>query len=342
MKKFLFLIMAVATFAMAPKAGAQEYLWFGEEVHEVYYEDYDFIENGIYYHILDTDTPEVAVMNHRTIIVHVGAWVGETPDAVLYEWTDGDYSGDLVIPENVEHEGVKYEVTRISYGAFVNCKDLNSVTLPSTIRDIRTSAFMASGISKLPNLPEGIELNQATFMLCESLTFADMSDIELGAYCFDRCKSLECVVLPTFADFPTLMSNFHDCTSLKSIYLPVAVPTESDYDYFNEALFDVTLYVPEGSEELYRNAEGWNRFKNIKAGTYAGTETAEIANGTAVRVEGGRIIVESSDGATMPVEVYNTAGQKVRSLNAGGAAEIALPSGLYIVRAGTSVVKVAI
>lgn len=341
MKKFLFLMMAVAVFAISQTAGAQEYLWFGEEVHELYTEDYDFIENGIYYHILDSDTPEVAVMNHNTIYVHVGAWMRGSIFDILYSWPEGDYSGDLVIPEEVEHDGVSYQVVRISCGAFVNCKNLTSVSLPQSIRDIRMNSFMASGITRLPDLPRGIELNEATFSLCPSITLADMSDVEnLGGYCFTMCENLECVILPDNTCMESLLTNLQGCKSLKHLYHPSVVPPAvKQTPVTDNELFGVTLYVPEGSEELYRNAYGWNKFKDIRGGTYAGVKDVKFDEVSDVRVSDGKIVIEVKNvGDT--IEVYTSSGRRIRSFAANGTIEMSLPSGMYIVRTSSVVTKV--
>ena len=50
-------------------------------------------------------------------------------------------SGTLVIPDSVTHNGTQYRVTHIATGAFYNCRDITSATLPQTITFIGDSAF---------------------------------------------------------------------------------------------------------------------------------------------------------------------------------------------------------
>lgn len=51
------------------------------------------------------------------------------------------YSGDIKIPESVEYDGVKYDVTSINDGAFGDCDGLTSISIPSSITSIGTYAF---------------------------------------------------------------------------------------------------------------------------------------------------------------------------------------------------------
>jgi hypothetical protein len=79
---------------------------------------YDFEVDGIFYHKYGNNV----TVTYKTL-------------------GQGDYSGDLVIPETVTYDGVTYTVTTISYRAFDGCNGLTSVSLPSTITSVRSDAF---------------------------------------------------------------------------------------------------------------------------------------------------------------------------------------------------------
>lgn len=52
------------------------------------------------------------------------------------------YSGDIVIPSEVEYNGLSYLVTQIGKSCFMNCTDLKSVVLPNSITEIGEDAFI--------------------------------------------------------------------------------------------------------------------------------------------------------------------------------------------------------
>ena len=54
---------------------------------------------------------------------------------------DTDFSGDLIIPESINVDGVDYEVTEIDNKAFQGSSNLTSVKIPKTIKSIGALAF---------------------------------------------------------------------------------------------------------------------------------------------------------------------------------------------------------
>ena len=64
------------------------------------------------------------------------------------------YSGEVVIPESVEHKGAAYSVTSIGERAFIFCSGLTSVTIPNSVTSIGEGAFYGcSGLTSvtIPN-----------------------------------------------------------------------------------------------------------------------------------------------------------------------------------------------
>lgn len=65
---------------------------------------------------------------------------GENEAALTARHSDY-YSGDISISEKVEFDGVEYPVTAIEAGAFSDCAELRSVSIPASVNHIGTNAF---------------------------------------------------------------------------------------------------------------------------------------------------------------------------------------------------------
>ena len=158
-----------------------------------------------------------------------------------------DYTGDaatVVIPARIEGK----PVTTISYGAFDDCTNLISVSIPDGVTEIKSTVFenctnltsveipdsvtaigygAFSGCSSLTNidLPDHItSISGMTFYGCSSLTSIDIPDgvstIERDA--FGLCTSLTNMEIPesvTFMDSDV----FIGCSSLASVVLPSSI-----------------------------------------------------------------------------------------------------------------------
>jgi len=111
-------------------------------------------------------------------------------------------TGDLVIPDHVRYRDTTYAVVEISGCCFLECGDLRSITLPSTLR--RISHYSIAGCRSLKGaivVPEGV------------------TEIDNYAFC---CSSMRFVILPN--SLKTIGSSaFQDCDQLSYISVPVGV-----------------------------------------------------------------------------------------------------------------------
>ena len=87
---------------------------------------YDFEVDGIYYKIVNDE----ACVTYKSF-----SYISHDPH---YE---SDYTGDVVIPSSVTHDGKTYPVTSIGDHAFYRRMPLTSITIPSSITSIGWDAF---------------------------------------------------------------------------------------------------------------------------------------------------------------------------------------------------------
>ena len=299
----------------------------------------DFEVDGICYNILSQDDRTVEVTESH------------------YE-----YAGDVVIPAEVSHDGGTYRVTTIGDYAFSDCYALTSVDMPSvtTIGDV---AFGYCSALTSVEMPSVTTIGGYAFYECSSLTSISMPSVTtIGGYAFYNCNALTSVSMPsattigygafyycfalTSIDIPASVSMIDDyaftaCSSLTSVYCHWEDPLECDPSFVDKVLENATLYVPTGTVDAYRSVSPWSEFLNIEEKDYSGIADTHGSEVT-VTVIDGAIIIEGGDGtASAPVvEVYSAGGQCIyRGTDTviGG-----LGHGVYLVRVGGTVHKVAL
>ena len=137
-------------------------------------------------------------------------------------------------------------LTSICLYAFQNCTNLQSITLPPNVTQIKYSAFF--GCTSL-----------ASIDLPSSLTTIEQDG-------FHNCSGLTSLTLGE--NVTTIASSaFSNCTNLASItILAMTPPTLGQYDPFNNVDKDIPVYVPCNAWAAYRfydNQDPWGGFTNI-------------------------------------------------------------------------------
>ena len=142
----------------------------------------------------------------------------------------------IVIPDNITTLGrfqncyaltsvvLPDHITSLPNQCFLRCRSLQSVDLPSALKEVQSGCFSQSAITNI-SLPEGISsIPVGCFTACTSLVSVDLpasiKSVEAGA--FMRCSSLSAVDLPPGVE--TIGAEaFEDCTSFTSFSFPPAL-----------------------------------------------------------------------------------------------------------------------
>ena len=170
----------------------------------------------IYYNYINNNT-ELAV-------TFAGSWYG---------YVKNEYSGVVVIPEEVTLEGSKLKVTRIDNSAFSGCYDLTSITIPNSVTSIEEYAFCECRSLTSVIIPDGItSIEKYTFESCSGLTSVIIpnSVTSIGDYAFDGCTSLASIIIPNHVTTIGIGA-FGYCNGLTSIDIPNSVTRIEDYTF---------------------------------------------------------------------------------------------------------------
>lgn len=207
---------------------------------------YDFEVDGIYYNITSMADLEAEVTYKQL-------------EFTGYSYKNNrTYSGAITIPSSVNYMNRTFSVTGIGESAFGGSEgysganrysygkgsDVESISLPKTIRYISKNAFLNCRSLTGINLPKTVS-NIGDFAFANtSLLMIDLSSVEeIGIYSFDQCTQLKSVI---FGKELKSIGNwaFAYCSSLLEVfYTGMDKPTENEYSFYATSQY-IEKYVP--------------------------------------------------------------------------------------------------
>lgn len=125
-------------------------------------------------------------------------------------------------------------ITRIEEKAFSSCVSLETIILPSTLREIGAGAFSECKSLKNIKIPKGItKLEDSIFANCESLTNVIIPEtvIEIDAFAFFHCSSLKEIEIPN--SVKSINSSAFANSGLKNVKIPDSVDSFGNYIFDN-------------------------------------------------------------------------------------------------------------
>ena len=188
---------------------------------------YDFsaiCETGqtLYYNIIDAD-------NHYVALTCPGAfgsngWSGYTQPI-----------GDIVLPTNVQYDGVTYIVTSIGYGAFYQCSGLTgTLAIPESVTFIEDEAFGVCGNITSLTIPNSIiSIGDWAFSYCSKLNSLTIpnSVISIGEFAFAYSSNIATITIGN--SVATIGRHaFSLCSRVTSVFIPNSVTSigENPFD----------------------------------------------------------------------------------------------------------------
>jgi hypothetical protein len=186
-------------------------------------------------------------------------WLNNQPNGLVYAgkvlYT---YKGSM--PTNTAISNIRTDTVGIADFAFVRCRNLISITIPSSVRFIGNYAFY--NCSNLTNItiPTSVTfIGESAFDSCTSLTSITIptSVTSIGRFVFARCTGLTSIIIPSSVIFIDTAA-FRESTSLTSITIPASVKFVGGHAFADwTSSQTINIYGKATKEETI--STGWNR-----------------------------------------------------------------------------------
>ena len=173
--------------------------------------------------------------------------------------------------------GGRYIITELESETFKNCKSLEDVRLPNTVKEIGSGAFAYCSSLKSFDIPDGVEdIASQTFLECRSLSSVKIPDSveKIGNTAFANCKALTSIELPAhivnIGDYA-----FGGCSNLKTVVIDAVFPPMTGQEIFKSLPDDFRIIVPKEGISRYRSYTGWNSYNDRLMISQVGTGSTD-------------------------------------------------------------------
>ena len=254
--------------------------------------------------------------------VHIGENVKRIPDNAFQGCTG---LTSVTIPESVTTIGfqafhnctglkeitIPKSVTTIDYNAFHNCTGLTSVTIGNSVTTIGGGVF--SGCRGLTEFKGKFATDDhCSLIVNDTLFIAFAPKCGVADYTIPNTVTIideEAFRVCTGLTSITIGKNvtsigryaFYYCTGLTSVTAYNPTPVNLNLAFGDVDCANCKLYVPKGSVELYKAAEGWKEFGTILPidESSAITETQQEQEGITVYNLQGVLVLEADDASAL-------------------------------------------
>lgn len=179
--------------------------------------------------------------NHMTFICESSDGTAQLKDIDISEFE----GGNVVIPSEVRKGLRKYKVTEIA-GAFWECNELISVTIPDSVTSINRVAFQDCENLSTIIIPSSVtSIGEYAFNSCGKLANVTISEgvISIGKFAFASCDSLTNITIPKSVK-SIGEGAFAGCRNLTSVTI-LGDDVKVDVDAFEDCSSQLSVTFPD-------------------------------------------------------------------------------------------------
>ena len=169
-----------------------------------------------------------------------------------YDTDPSEYTGNIVIPDEVSYLNITRKVTSIGEFAFRDCKNLTAVTIGNSVTSIGNYAFGYCFNLTSITIGNSVKyIDSYAFYSCTGLTSVTIpnSTIGIGSDAFRDCTNLSSITIGNNVTSIGIRA-FSRCTGLTSVYIS-NIEAWCNIDFGDQANSNPLLYA----HHLYLNGE---------------------------------------------------------------------------------------
>lgn len=180
----------------------------------------------------------------------------------------GKFNSPVILPQGLEYIGSQ---------AFYDTKFSSPIVFPESVVYIGPGAFLVSNLPGRVEIPPLVDCVKSGSFNCTAITEAIIGDqvLMIEREAFGSNSSLRYVEIGKNMEYIG-QGAFGDCVNIQTIVVMAQEPPKAS-DAFNGCDAERTvLEVPPGCVDVYRNAAGWNTFRNITEHRELAVDLAEV------------------------------------------------------------------
>lgn len=160
---------------------------------------------------------------------------------------------------------IKDCVTKIDKDTFFHFENLSGVTLPNSLIEIGREAFYACYVLMHVVIPNNVtSIGRLAFYTCRGLRDVNFGNsvTTIEASAFNLCEALTTITLPSSV---TSLGDgaFNQCHDLRTVTCKATTPPTMGLAVFGDDKWLSSIYVPSGSVNAYKAADGWKNYASI-------------------------------------------------------------------------------